>query len=60
MPSSLGKGDLLRMLNFHQIIVFKKPMESEKISRPGDSISARRKRVGENGGCKESTTSNHC
>ena len=37
------------MLNFHQIIVFKKPMEPEERSRPGDSISARRKRGGEKG-----------
>ena len=49
MPSPLGKGDLLRVLNFHQIIVFKKPLEPEKRASPGDRVSARRKRIGGKG-----------
>ena len=36
------------MLNCHQIIVFKKPTEPENRSSPGDSISARRKRLRKN------------
>lgn len=47
MPSILEKGGFLRMLTLHGIIVFKKPVEPEKRSSPGDSTNARRKKVGE-------------
>lgn len=46
MPSILEKGGFLRMLTLHGIVVFKKPVEPEKRSSPGDSTNARRKKVG--------------
>lgn len=52
------------MLTLHGIIVFKKPVEQEKRSSPGDSTNARRKKVGEKKNKKKnkgkSTASNHC